>query len=166
MAILQLEDAIMVNVRCAKCGLLGVREKSSGRIVEVTETGREYGQESPTRIRENRIGPFLCCAQVQRFPEQQSEAKLLLDEERNCDRFVAWQTGFLPKEHIDMNILEENRRWQEKRDARTIWVNFLFLLATAAAALAAWWSATHPTVIVIPQPPDSATTLGTPANTK
>jgi len=103
-------------VKCADCGLLGVREKSSGTIAEVTEDGRKNGREPAVMINENRIGPFLCCAQLEQFPwTKPGDTKSLLDRERNCNRFVAWQTGFLPKEHVQMDLIERQELWHERQ---------------------------------------------------
>jgi hypothetical protein len=48
---------------------------------------------------------------------------------------------------------ETNRRDLRERDARNFRVNLFLVLATIAAAVSSWWSATHPNVVVISQPP-------------
>jgi hypothetical protein len=37
-------------------------------------------------------------------------------KERECTSFVAWLQGFSPKEHREMNLLQEQRDWQRERD--------------------------------------------------
>ena len=39
-----------------------------------------------------------------------------LEHPRDCNDFTEWQQGFSPKEHLEMNRLEEQRNWQERRD--------------------------------------------------
>ena len=69
-----------------------------------------------------------------------------------------------------MNLFERQRAWQqacqdandsreERRDRKNFRLNLFLMLFTAAAAIAALgsaffagWSATHPTVVTIPQP--------------
>jgi hypothetical protein len=55
--------------------------------------------------------------------------------------------GLTPKEHIDMNVFERQKIWETKNFR----INLLLMLFTAVAAVAAWWFATHPNIIVIPQ---------------
>ena len=84
--------------------------------------------------------------------EGRKAALAVIQNDRPCKRFTIWIRGLSPKEHLDMDLLDRQQAWQDKREARTLWVNSLFLLATIAAAIAAWWSATHPNVIVVSSP--------------
>ncbi len=97
--------------------------------------------------------------------------KAVIQKDHDCQRSTKWIPALSPKEHIDMDLLEKQQvwdderdkrqqAWQEERDARNLRVNRWLVLAAVISALAALasaffagWSATHPTVITIPQPP-------------
>lgn len=40
------------------------------------------------------------------------------DHAQPCDSFTEWHFGFSPKEHVEMNLIERQREWQEKCDNR------------------------------------------------
>jgi hypothetical protein len=180
-------------VQCSKCGLVGTQSEKHGGSVEVGRQFRETGELPPGDFYDH--CEVLCFARRKRsFPRNPEPRKGALHEERECPGFLEWQPGFSPKEHVEMNLLEqqrarederdrrlekwqrdqaeENRTYQECQDRRNFVVNLALVVANCAlviigiaAAAAAWWAATHPTAIPVPQsqpavaaPPAQATT--------
>ncbi len=109
---------------CAKCGLLGLRNETTGEIAEVDERTRATGE-----VGRNRIGPILCCGNETSFPQNAAQTKAELDKEKTCERFFHWRAGFSPKEHAQMIDFqsardaqrereESDRRWREEDEKR------------------------------------------------
>jgi hypothetical protein len=94
-------------------------------------------------------------------------AKTVMQEDRRCPQVTPWLPGLTPKEHIDKNLLEHQQAWQDerskedarredRRDTKNFRLNCVLVIVAVVSAVAAWWSATHPTAIPIPQPPTAA----------
>jgi hypothetical protein len=124
-------------VRCRDCGLVGVQPEDKGGAIELGRHFRETGV-LPTR-NFNVHHDALCFAQVVEFPPNDEPRKSVLDHERKCQKFIKWQPGLSPKEHIAMDIWER----QHKRDAKNLLINGGMLFVGTAAAIAAWWGALY-----------------------
>lgn len=77
-------------------------------------------------------GPLIHCHQE--FGLVAEVARIVMDADRPCDerkKFTPWVPGLLPKEHIDMNILEQ----QDKRDRRNFIANICLVIAGVVSAL-------------------------------
>lgn len=89
----------MPMVRCSDCGLLGVRKNDTNQLVECMEDMRE-GRKS------SQISMPVCAACVVSFwteaEKQLDNVPRELSRQRECDRFVKWECGFTPKEHLEM----------------------------------------------------------------
>lgn len=115
--------AMQSRVRCADCGLLALRNNEMHRLVEADFRYREEG--IPRR---NQQGVVIydivpvCFVREVNFHEEIGDrpkdkaAPLVLRKERECKSFMPWCQGYSPKEHIEMNILQEQRDWQLRRE--------------------------------------------------
>ncbi|MHB1033671.1 MAG: hypothetical protein ACYC35_01440 [Pirellulales bacterium] len=112
-------------VRCVHCGLLGLREEKTWRLVEVEERCREKGRVAVS----HRIEPILCSAQKRTFSKIPDDWSKELNEERDCPAFIPWCPGFTPKEHTEMARAQEllareqaredaDHRWREEQAAK------------------------------------------------
>jgi hypothetical protein len=63
---------------------------------------------------------------VRALPEKESQEVLkgtkeslkIIDKDRECYRFTEWRQGFTPKEHREMQLSEDLRKWQEEQKRR------------------------------------------------
>lgn len=141
-----------MSVRCADCGLLGLRSRENMQLYEADGFFRQRGQQLPTdllgRVRFDEIP--ICAAQQAIFnvPDMQTfPANLLaqITSQRDCSSFVQWQRGKSPKEHEA--IME--RQIEVERDERRhiemmgvlrlqLWImGFGMMAATIIAAVVA-----------------------------
>lgn len=136
-------------VKCRDCGFFGVRNRSTRKIEEAEASIRTEGR-IPT---DTRTGTKLlyestpvCVAGAADFRiemEELSEShnsgpgtRLVkcCGKKRACGKFVRWVVGMSPKDHVQMELLAEEKRknqewlergelegreWLEKQDART-----------------------------------------------
>ncbi|MFZ1935272.1 MAG: hypothetical protein WCB27_08465 [Thermoguttaceae bacterium] len=97
-------------------------------------------------------------------------ARSVMDTERNCTKesqeFTPWIPGLTPKEHLDMNIMQQRELWHKKQSNRNLWVNLALIFIAILSAVAAWWAATHPTAIVVSVPAATSTTNSSQQTTK
>jgi ferric-dicitrate binding protein FerR (iron transport regulator) len=151
-------------VKCADCGYLGVRHPETLELVGPSHQQRETGALTGTLRGQMFLDEQPICAvgafDLWRETAAQPDGALrVMQKPRDCLKSTEWIPGLSPKEHIDMNMLERS----ERRDTRNFWIQCALMVAAFAAAVAAWWSATHPTAIPIPQPP-AAISPTNPAN--
>lgn len=143
-------------VKCADCGYLGVRNKDNQTIVSPGKDQRDTGRNPIARDRGDRIldtvpvcgvGAWDLQAKTAEAREQLSSnasadanaAKEVMHEPRTCKRFTEWiQALVSPKEHIDMNLLEKQRKWQAGESRKTTWILVIGMLASAIVG--AWIS--------------------------
>lgn len=119
-------DTTSRSVRCADCGYLAVRENVTWTLWEAEQEFRDDLQ-SPSNISglanaqpRSFGGAPLCFVGETDFAiepggtEQDKKARrlALLSKDRSCDSFIEWKRGFTPKEHMEMNLLLEQRKWQ------------------------------------------------------
>jgi hypothetical protein len=121
------------SVKCADCGFLALRHKTTRQLVEVEERTRRDGA-----IPHNPAFNDECCEPT---PVCFVESRYLADEFDNADvkggrfeklrhvltnsresecngKFVKWRPGFSPKEMLEMEMLKEQRRWQERESEK------------------------------------------------
>lgn len=108
--------------KCAECGFLASRNKSSRLLEETEQETRESG--SFSEIYE----PPICFKRVEnlwasggvKFADtaKYTPEKILsiIQMERDCLSFTKWYQGFTPKEHQEMVDREARLKWQEERE--------------------------------------------------
>lgn len=111
------------DVRCADCGLLGLRSVRTREIVEAEESVREGGG-----MPSNNSGWFydempICLKRVLNFSKVvgrggdfHGRRATVLTERRECAEFTDWQQGFTPKEHAEMLQEKVRLEWQKQRE--------------------------------------------------
>jgi hypothetical protein len=125
----------MTIEQCSQCGYLAVKSGDTGEWREAPGEYRESGV-LPIPLAKSAISVPLCFvrafdlrAEYESHPtvsREQKAAKTLsvLQQSRDCGargKSVSWTQGFDPKEHLQMQMLEEQRNWQrtEAADQRT-----------------------------------------------
>ena len=114
-------------VKCAECGFLALRDKTTGLLLEVNDDYRVSGRvpEYIKAYKEYHNYPICFTMAHDLMPEvEQAAGKQFIDQsddwgkyvlvvitkERDCLGFTKYQQGFTPKEHRDML----DRRWERK----------------------------------------------------
>lgn len=118
------------KVKCANCGFLAFRETSRSRQLREAEDGPRRGGMLPMDAK----GGFyvdeypVCFVRAINFHQLigqsciEENRRTELRKPRDCDQFIAWQQGFTPREHYEMRLLDEERRWQkQKEEADRAW---------------------------------------------
>lgn len=130
-------------VKCEECGFLCVRDFNSRRLIEADTLYREKGR-SPNPFM---LAP-ICFVQAERLWEESTavehaQVMEIIRKERTCDKFTPWFQGYAPKEHIEMQLLQEQMNEQRKQNRRNLWITVFAMLAAAiigaAATLAGTW---------------------------
>lgn len=127
-------------VRCEICGLLCIRARNTRELIEVEKSIRDEGviPKSTDAIHRQSLpisDPFpICFAQVPINAEYQERIdkhqklsdsvrqgtfREIITKDRKCDElgcFIEWMQGFSPKEHVEMNMLENQRQWQRQME--------------------------------------------------
>src|SRR5258708_5505107 len=107
-------------VKCADCGYLGLRHTTTRQLLEADEVFRQKGQIRADGNHWLYDEHPVCFAQKINFREKignqpHNEYELrgkVVQAEWNCNGFIKWQPGLTPKEHQEMMMLEEQRKWQ------------------------------------------------------
>lgn len=105
------------HVQCADCGYLSIREKDSQAFVGVDEGYRESGKAHQPKGHMREVMP-LCFVGAHDLEVKPTTCDVIRDKickERKCDCFTKWLPAFSPREHYDMNMIQEQRQYQEKR---------------------------------------------------
>jgi hypothetical protein len=123
------------KVRCADCGYLAVKNYHTRELIEaeaaIRQTGRQPGSiclpGTPDLVYD--LTP-ICFALAYDLrtecgrpgnPEQLAEAFLrVIREPRLCTYITKWRQGFSPKEHMEMQILEQQKRHAEEQRQRDL----------------------------------------------
>lgn len=132
-------------VKCADCGLLTARSRDKRELVEV---GTRYRQEGFTQkymdAMQDGLIPIhdaipecfvLEHVLVHELPSEffdyitpehdltaMKQVRSVLNNERSCNRFIEWQQGFTPKEHIQDSKARDFEKWKQSLASRTaIW---------------------------------------------
>ncbi len=118
-----MSDSNAPKVRCQDCGFLAVQDRFSRGLIETERSMRETGEppiHPQWKIEWVERTP-ICF--VQAFPLHR-EAKGLpahngfldvIQRERDCKPFAAWQQGSSPQDHKDMIDAREQRQWQDEQ---------------------------------------------------
>jgi hypothetical protein len=114
-------------VKCADCGFLSIRNRTTHELCEVSEPVRGSGHPH-LGIYENIPVCFVMAIpiseemdgiegtdsrSIRRFTE-------IVSKDRPCDKSVRWHQGFSPKEHRQMQFEEAMLRIQEERRDRDL----------------------------------------------
>jgi hypothetical protein len=135
-------------VRCADCGLLGLRNHETDEIDEAGSYFREEGY-SPFYSRSGRNGSRhspvpLCIAGVVVFKEGTGDhaykyIRSQVNEDRECRSFMAWVRGRYPWEHEAMAEKRQQLKREDRRHRETLLVLGLgVIIATLAASVLNW----------------------------
>lgn len=110
-----------VMAQCAHCGFLAAREFATNQFVEMPLMLRETGKHPPSpdnrrNIYDSRPICFVLAHRIDQEWDRDDPGVLLgvLNKERDCASFTDWQQGFTPKEHREMELAAEQRRWQQR----------------------------------------------------
>lgn len=119
------------KVKCRDCGYLSVRDRGTG---ELMSPDNDYRQSGAVAMTMPHIAPFpICMRRACDFPKELNmkserhaiypkDAAVVLDKERDCEKFIPWQQGLSPKEHLEMDIIERREQREidmiEKREQR------------------------------------------------
>jgi hypothetical protein len=73
------------------------------------------------------LSSCLCAAGAIRiFPKHGSEVANLIEELRDCDDYCRYIPGLItPKEHLDMGVLADQRKWHEKQNRWMFWATII-----------------------------------------
>jgi hypothetical protein len=112
--------------RCCNCGFLTVQERDTGEYLEVNDEFRQTGSSNRYRFPLVPSGSLMGHLRVLCFVDAvdlsaeinaaralgtavASPVKSVIQEPRECSKFVLHQRGLSPKEHREMSILEKVR---------------------------------------------------------
>lgn len=126
-------------VKCSDCGFLALRHRVSRELMDAHYQFRDHGSlpadmNAPSDpvfgqpsifegvpicfVRKVHFGREIEAAYPGLwFPVDEHRLEAI-QKDRKCDGFTPWQQGFSPKEHHEMLMAEQQRKWQEDRDAR------------------------------------------------
>jgi hypothetical protein len=119
-------EATMSNtVQCKDCGMLAVLLKQNGEYVSPDKRFRDRG-DIPHIDGEYIYDAYpFCAAMALDFhvllgrandANEPSGRRITINESRDCDKFVAWNPCFSPKEHKEMILSEKLLEMQRNRD--------------------------------------------------
>lgn len=160
------------NVKCIDCGNVCLRNVATRELVEVESDIRQTGDIPPTTY----INVLICFVRAfQLHDELQQEQGVfknkflnVINKNRKCPKFIAWQQGFTPKEHQEMIYTEEMRKQDAaerervrafqseqtestRKIARATWLGpvvgaLISAIAAGLGGLAITWLNTQPSV--------------------
>ena len=105
--------------KCFECGFLTIRNRETGGIDEVKYFMRENGYEEDVYSQIHESTP-LCFAMDKGHRRRQGtfDDKMFsetIHKERDCESFYEYCQGFTPKEHMEMWMREQERKYQEEQ---------------------------------------------------
>lgn len=133
----------MGEVKCKDCGYLVYRNRGYGNIVEASRAERERGD-----------APHNCanmpeCGRGVNLQGEYSAGRFnavreLLHKPRTCALFMKHVPGLLPKEHLDMDLLQQQNEFHRsqmdlanKRHRQNLWIaGAAVAVATISAVIA------------------------------
>ncbi len=121
---------------CKNCGLLALRERDIGRLVEVSQ----YLRENPATfgfsgIPECFVEAFSLGSEIEQLwrAEKTDSIKRVIEKDRSdCPKWIKWNTGLSPKEHLGMADAEKERH---REDGKWRWGVLRIGLALVFATL-------------------------------
>ncbi len=120
-------------VKCADCGFLAARNRTTRELDEAEGLFREYGT-APIVYDKTGRNPYagweqilVCFArshdlggEVAEFGAKDGQKNIavhyVINQDRECKSFTKWSQGSTPKEHREMMDREEWRKWREDRE--------------------------------------------------
>ena len=106
-------------VKCADCGFVAVRGVESQQLFGPLHEQRRSGH-SPANfngVAINHVAPICVVGAFdleQELPQPgPAHAANLMAKERECLKFTKWIPGLSPKEHIDMDLMERQRLYND-----------------------------------------------------
>lgn len=106
-------------IKCADCGFLGVRHLITQELVSPAEEQRQNGTPPESDNGRPNLDTEPVCAVGATVLWDDSEGDYgpahLIQKERDCSRFSRWIPALSPKEHLDMDMLEQQRQWQQEQ---------------------------------------------------
>ena len=114
------------KVRCAECGYLAIREVKKWTLCEAERKYRDDLTTPPNGPdREYQFVPVCFAGEVSfaeslqgSEKEKRAECRSAISRDRECPSFTSWKPGFSPKEHVDMQLVREQREWQQGEEKR------------------------------------------------
>lgn len=104
--------------KCAECGLLSARRRSTSELCEVDEFFRAKGH--PAGMDEDRLDIreiAFCALDKRQFPPYAYDEFVAQSNiEMPCESFTPWRRGFTPKEHQEM--IDRERREKDEREQK------------------------------------------------
>jgi hypothetical protein len=136
--------------KCKDCGYLSAVNLEDESLEELSTVYRTIGMDRCSDY----WAELECFRTAERFPTLPAGSlPAKIEELKPCKRFFPYHRGKTPAEHQDMELLEQNRQWQERQASKNFHVNLVLVLASVVAAVAAvvaaaaaWWSAIHPII--------------------
>lgn len=117
-------DSQKTTVKCKDCGYLAWRHRNTWELIEVDLEHREGTADSLPSMairKEIVMSQEVCfCAAHDLRAEELSPAKsqeAVIWKDRVCTSYTKWCPGLSPKEHMQMHLLEEQRKREDERDA-------------------------------------------------
>lgn len=117
-----------MRTRCKDCGYLAIREKQTRELIEVDFPSRTEGKFPTHMIHMQHMSiPVDNCTlrpvcfrlepkmlQESLSAEEGKESFMqIINNERECDRFIKWEQGFSPKEHAELDMFERQEQRQK-----------------------------------------------------
>lgn len=124
-------DGQKTTVKCQDCGYLAWRNKHTRELAEAEAEYRKSPDMSITELDRNYQRLPLCFLAVHDIrgeievergksgTERVDDPATVLNvisKERTCSGYTEWKHGMSPKEHMQMHLLEEQRKREDKRD--------------------------------------------------
>jgi hypothetical protein len=110
------------KVKCADCGYLAVRVRRTRLLFDAEQDYRDSGS-IPSIGNEGIYDPAPICfvrainiSAEYKPADGTPERQKIVQKERDCQEFTEWQQGLTPKEHLEMNLLEQQQQRLDKRE--------------------------------------------------
>jgi len=127
------------KVKCVDCGMLSAWRPLDGRLVCLTQYDRVTAKDRG--LSDKGMELFGCAAKEIKLEGATGTEKFIaIEEPRTCESFIEFFPALItPREHIEMNLLKEQREWQAKQNRYMLWATilggFLSFLGGVACAI-------------------------------
>ena len=108
--------------KCRECGLLALVHIDSQKVEACTIGCRTSGSVTSEKGQKFYEATPICSIYEfdlrKEIGQKSSHGEILeiLTNERPCEAFIKWNPALSPKEHLDMQLIQEQREWQRLRD--------------------------------------------------